>query len=271
MAAAMLALGAMAYTAQAQAGAHGKQYRITAGKGWQACEAYAATLNKLPSSVPAPICDLKLARVPGMQEPDWEELPVEQHLQWVYEIEQAMGRTFLAPEPLAEFEAWKRQREERVRDRNQAPRLRKARVAIADGGKLHTVLNYDVDRNLCRQAETMAGTKDYTDRYPFESKSSVFVVDDSTQKVVGGTYWYMRAMGELWLYRGKPYMFHQYLFGNQGKPDATLFVGRFEPIPPPTPGGMVYDLPGKASAPQYIPRPLCEIRFANPFENLFLK
>lgn len=123
------------------------RYTMPSGRGWGVCEAYLKFLNGTPADEEPPMCDLKLGRVPGMKEPDWEVLDIEQHLEYVHQMELIIGKFEIEPEPEKDFALWQVQRKERINKRDQKPRLRRAKVALVQGGPVETVLAYDFDKS----------------------------------------------------------------------------------------------------------------------------
>jgi hypothetical protein len=236
------------------------RYSISFGKGWAVCEAYAGYLNSLPASELPPVCDLKLQNVSGMKEPEWQELPIEPHLDWVHQIELIMGRSYIDPEPLADFELWKAQRVQRISRLQQSPRLRKARVATVFGAPPSTVLHYEVDTQLCQKEEEKlrSGKSAW-----MPDSSTLAAIEESTGKVRSTFAWGASQRGTLWLYQDTPYYFLHYFGYGRGSDGDTLAIRRVEQvIDPLLLGKSTTIIKSMLGDQQYADRELCEIRFA---------
>ena len=85
------------------------RYSLKSGSGWAVCEAYVKFLNAMPANEGPPLCDMKFKRVPGMREPDWEELNIAAHLPVVHQIELLLGIGHFTPAPDQDFDRWKEQ------------------------------------------------------------------------------------------------------------------------------------------------------------------
>jgi hypothetical protein len=250
------------------------RYTFIYGQGWEVCEAYIGFLNETPATEEPPICDLKLDRVPGMREPNWEVLDVWQNLPLVHQIELLLGRG--EPAPDRDFERWKTQFRARIDEQGQRPRLRRARLALvpekhfevgraeAGGprkiptGRIETVLAYDFDLNRC-----IGEVRKAREGQPYHlgsDQTNLFVFDEATQQVMGSGGFALFLQGEPRLYGDRlhyVYRAFDYTDGH-GKyaPGGNLVIKRFEPTYSPLPGH-----------PPYIWRELCRIRFDSPFRS----
>lgn len=234
------------------------RYTLPEGKGWSVCESYQKVLNSAPASVPPPICDLRLDRVPGMKEPDWEVLDLDQNLEVVHQVELVLGKTNIEPEPSREFDKWKRQFDERRQERGQQPRLRRARLALVDGGPVETVLSYDIDMTACQREAARAKKGAVFDSYLGLRHQLTF--DEAKHRVeVGGPLRSADTTGELLLYGGKPY----FVVRNFGSYDLDIgghvIFSRPESVSPRS------ELAIKYPDQKYYSRQICRIRFDYPF------
>lgn len=117
------------------------RYRLTLGKGTSVCEAYLKHLNAFPREEPAMICERKLnPAFSNFRKPDWEEIDVWEHLDWVYEIdyllkfpnhpgEDYFGYTLEGKKALS-FEDWRKDYEARTRAVGIKPRLYRATLPM---------------------------------------------------------------------------------------------------------------------------------------------
>ena len=260
-----------------ESGVSKPRYTLAHGQGWSVCESYLKFLNATPATEEPPLCDLKLKRVPGMREPDWEVLDVQQNLKLVHEIELILGRARIDPDPDRDFERWKLQFRERTQVQGQQPRLRRTRMTLvsqeyfeigaAGGmgrpqriptGRVEILLAYDLDLTSCEKELRKAkqgrpGGLGYT-------QTNVFVFDEETQRVMGSSGYAIGLEGEWWLYDGRPYYVNRQ-FGDAAGPKrgsldrgGHLYIKRVEPT--------YSSLPGD---PPYLGRDLCRIRFDYPF------
>lgn len=245
-------------------GASKHRYTLAHGKGWSVCEAYLKFLNATPATEEPPLCDLKLKRVPGMREPDWEVLDVHQNLKLVHEIELILGIGRIEPAPDRDFERWKTQFRERTQVQGQQPRLRRTRMKLVSKeyfeigaaevggpqkiptGRVETLLAYDLDLTSC-ETEVRKARQGQLHGLG-QDQPNLFVFDEATQRVMGDGSYGMRIQGELWLYGGRPYHFEH------PASDGQLIIKRVEPSDSMLPGD-----------PPYLDRELCRIRYDTPF------
>ncbi len=252
------------------------RYNLAHGKGWSVCEAYLKFLNATPASEEPPMCDLKLKRVPGMREPDWEVLDLQQNLKLVHEIELILGGGRIEPAPDRDFERWKAQFRERTQVRGEQPRLRRTRMKLVlqeyfeigaaevggprriPTGRVETLLAYDLDLTSCEKELRKArqGRIGGLGR----TQPNLFVFDEATQRVMGSGGYALRLEGEWWLYDGRPYYVNRQ-FGDAAGPKrgsldrgGHLYIKRVEPSSSMLPGN-----------PPYLDREICRIRFDYPF------
>jgi uncharacterized protein len=248
------------------------RYTFIYGKGWGVCEAYIKLLNATPANEEPPICDLKLDRVPGMREPDWEVLDVWQNLPLVHQIELLLGRGDPAPD--RDLERWKAQLRARIDEQGQKPRLRRVRMALvsekyfevgaaeAGGprriptGQVETVLAYDFDLNRCDR-EVRKARQGQSHRLG-RDQTNLFVFDEASRQVMGSGGFALSLEGEPRVYADRLHYVYR-AFGytdSHGRSDSggNLIIKRFEPTYSPLPGH-----------PPYIWRELCRIRFDSPF------
>ena len=234
-------------------------YTLTSGKGWAVCETYLKFLNATAVNEEMPMCDLKLKRVPGMLEPDWEELDISNHLGTVHQIELLLGVGHIEPAPEQDFGRWKVQREARTNANGERPRLRRTRLALVPGTAVEVVLSYDVDLQSCEKEVRRA-----RQRISFKAElgqPNFFVYDEVKHKVSGTSYWTTMARGFLVLFQRKPY-FLNLVYGWDGARDAgRIRISRFEPVSPSV--MQQHDFPND---PLYDSHELCSIRFDNPFQ-----
>lgn len=234
------------------------RYTLPSGKGWAICEAYLKLLNATPANEEVPTCDLKLKRVSGMREPDWEELDIAQNLETVHQIEVLLGVGHIDPAPEKDFERWKIQREARIKANEEKPRLRRTHLALVPGGPVETVFTYDFDTQLCEKEVHKA-----YHRIPARAElgePNFFIYDEVKKKVSGSSYWTTMARGSLELFQGKPY-FLNLTFGWDGYSAAgRINISRLEAVAPSV--MRLYDVPND---PLYDAHELCSIRFDYPF------
>lgn len=241
-------------------------YKMKWGHGWSVCESYLKALNARRAGEGPPLCSLNLDRLPGASEPKWEVLDIAAHLPLVHQVELLLGRSNIEPEPERDFEQWKAQREQRIKDKGQTPRLRRARVPLAADGPVETFLSYDLDVTGCAKA---AGSLHRPDGgFIGADVHPNFLLYDEVRKqprkpTLGTTYQDM-----LFLYRGRPHYVAQFVSQigdgvSPGKLDSvagivgSLFVGRLEPIAPSPEDS-------RSDWPPYRSHELCEIRFDAP-------
>lgn len=236
------------------------RYTIASGKGWSICEAYLKFLNSLPPTEETLRCDLKLRQVPGMREPDWQELDIAKNLPIVHQIELVLGVGHIEPNPEKDFKRWKVQRETRVKTNGEKPHLRRARLAVAADGAVETVLSYDVDINRCEKHLKLA--KATQPAAPGYREPNFFVFDEVKQRVLGSSYWTSMTGGVLVLFQGKPYYIELGFGGYDYNLDisGSLIVRRLEAVP----FSEVREL-SIPNNPLYDSHGLCRIRFDYPF------
>ncbi len=244
------------------------RFTMAHGQGWGVCESYLKFLNSMPIKEGPPLCDLKLRHVRGMKEPEWEVVTLQQNLKLVHQIELILGRGRIDPEPDRDFERWRLQFEQRIRQGMQ-PRLRRVQFRLvpqgyyeigkAEGrgpiqvpkGNLETLFAYDLDLTKCGK-EVHKANQGQLDVLG-QDQPNLFVFDNETQRVMGSASYALRLQGELWLFDGKPYQIEHPILGRAG--GTSLFRGdiamkRAEPT--------VSSLPGD---PPYVDRELCRISF----------
>ena len=253
-----------AATAKAQ-----PRYTLQSGRGWAVCEANLKFLNATPASEDPPLCDMKFKRIAGMREPDWEELDVAANLPVVHQIELLLGIGHIEPAPLRDFDLWKEQVRQRIKDQDQTPRLRRTRLAMLPGGPVETLLSYDQDANLCRkEVGSLKTGGQYRNKL---GEPNFFIFDEAQQRVLGGDFWVVHGAGTLWLYLDKPYYFNLYVGGgidplkvvNAGTLDGTLFVKRLEPALRSKYYESVFP-----NEPPYRDHELCAIQFNYPIARI---
>lgn len=117
------------------------RYRITLGKGTSVCEAYLKHLNAFPREEPAMLCERKLnPAFSNFRKPEWEEIDVWEHLDWVYEIDYLLkfpnhpnedyyGYTLEGKKTLS-FENWRKDYEARTQAAGIKPRLYRATLPM---------------------------------------------------------------------------------------------------------------------------------------------
>ena len=235
------------------------RYSMPSGRGWGVCEAYLKFLNSTPADEEPPMCDLKLARVPGMQEPDWEVLDIEQHLQYVHQMELILGKFEIEPEPEKDFALWQTQRKARIDKLGQQPRLRRAKLALVQGGPVETVLAYDFDTARCA-GEVKKARQGHV--YDMDlDRPHFFALDVKQTQVKGDAPWLVDMRGQLWLYGGAPYYANQSAQGDMGENAAYVYINRIRTL---TQTLSPDQLP-------YLRQELCRIRFDYPFPPLKAK
>lgn len=234
------------------------KYTMASGKGWSICEAYLKFLNSLPPTEETLRCDLKLKQVPGMREPDWQELDIAKNPPIVHQIELVLGVGHIEPNPEKDFERWKVQREKRMKANGEQPRLRRARLAVAANGAVETVLSYNVDIKQCEKQVAIAKAgKPYIVQL---GQPNFFIFDEAKQRVLGSSgYWVAMTDGVLTLFQGKPY-YIDLVFGGGVDVSGSVIVKRLEPVP--FSGVRELSIPNN---PLYDSHELCRIRFDYPF------
>ena len=190
------------------------RFRVTEGKGWTVCESYVRFLNSLPQSEPPPLCHLKLS--PDLKEPDWEELDIHSHLELVYSIEKRRAEKLRVPSdyypPVDNFDHWKSIVEQQISTGEAAPRLRRVRLALVEGGPVETILAYEKDRNSCDKEVKKQG---YTH---VGSRTSLFIWNEQDQKIEEYiSYIAFSLPSELLVFQGKPFTFCPSWQGVDGK------------------------------------------------------
>lgn len=233
------------------------RYTLSFGKGWVVCETYLKYLNATPASEEVPICDLKLKLVPGIREPDWEELDIAKHLKTVHQIELLLGVGHIEPAPEQDFERWKIQRKTRAKTNNERPRLRRTLLELVPDGDTETILSYDFDVQSCENEVHKARQK-----LPFRTglgEPNFFIYDEAKQKVVGSSYWTTMARGILAIFQDRLYFLDPFLGWQTGTIGRTWFVriSRLDVVPPNPVGMRMHDLPND---PLYDSHELCLVR-----------
>jgi uncharacterized protein YecT (DUF1311 family) len=234
------------------------RYTMHSGRGWAVCEAYVRSLNLAPANEGAPLCDLKLDRVPGITAPAMEELPIAGHLPLVHEIELIVGVGHITPAPAKDFVTWREQFERRAAD-GQKPRLHRYRGALSPGGPIETVLLYDVDQRQCaRQVEG---------RHGHDLAGSYLLLFDTAQgKVLPrnlGTFYL--GPHEIRLYNNQLYAFEVSVGSDIDGPNRSIrgggraLVYRFEFV------GRTVGPPADAEHDAYHRHEICRIWFDDPF------
>lgn len=236
------------------------RYTMPSGRGWGVCEAYLKFLNSTPADEEPPMCDLKLGRVPGMKEPDWEVLDIEQHLEYVHQMELIIGKFEIEPEPEKDFALWQVQRKERINKRDQKPRLRRAKVALVQGGPVETVLAYDFDAARCL-GELKKAKRGVVYDVGAPNRPHFFILDTNRQKILGTWDWPIRTLGEVWLYKEASYYMNLSVMDQVGERGVSVYVKRIQPI-------LQTRSPDE---PPYISQELCRIRFDYPFPPFAVK
>lgn len=259
-----LALALLLAALPAHAGPQGgkatkPRYTMPSGRGWGVCEAYLKFLNSTPADEEPPMCDLKLGRVPGMKEPDWEVLDIEQHLQYVHQIELIIGKSEIEPEPEKDFALWRVQRKERIGKLGQQPRLRRAKLALVQGGPVETVLAYDFDTARCAGEVKKARQGHVYDMRL--DRPHFFALDAKQEKAIGDVWWLTDMRGQLLIYGGAPYYMNQSSQGDMGESAAYVYVNRIQPL----------NQTLSANQLPYMRQNLCRIRFDYPFPPLKIK
>ncbi|MCK6406955.1 MAG: hypothetical protein L6Q60_13190 [Rhodocyclaceae bacterium] len=221
---------------------------------------YLKFFTATPAREEVPMCDLRLTRVPGMREPDWEELDIAKHLEIVHQIELLLGVGYIEPAPEKDFKRWKVQREARVHANGERPRLRRTQMTLVPNGPVETVLTYDFDVQLCEKEKHFARLG-----LPFSSelgKSNFFIYDEAKQKVAGSSLWTTMARGVLTLFQGKPYFLNPGFGWDGERASGGVKISRLEAVHPNAVGGRMHDFPDD---PLYGSHELCEVRFDYPF------
>lgn len=234
------------------------RFTMHSGRGWAVCEAYVRLLNLAPANEGAPLCDLKLDRVPGMTVAETEELQIAEHLPLVHEIELIVGVGHITPAPAKDFVTWREQFERRAAD-GQKPRLRRYRGALSQGGPIETVLLYDVDQGQCaRQVEGRHG-HDLAGSY-------LLLFDTGRGKVLPrnlGTFYL--GPHEIRLFNNQLYAFKTSVGSDIDGPDRSIrgggrvLVYRFQFV------GRTIGRPADAEHDAYHRHEICRIWFDDPF------
>lgn len=206
-------------------------YTIQSGKGWAVCEAYTKALNALPAEADFPYCSITDLKAAGVSLPRWEVLSVEENLPLLHRIEleawnsyryeATVGNRFVPP---AEFETWKVQRLERIRQLQQIPRLRKIRMPLVESGQMETMLVYDGDTHACQQSEQRI-IKLYGHRVGEASSPMKRLLDEKTGRLIGGPGWDVLTWGEIVMHRHRPYLVMPATFEKEA---LGLVINRFE-------------------------------------------
>lgn len=232
------------------------RYRITLGKGTSVCEAYLKHLNAFPREEPAMLCERKLhPAFSNFNKPDWEEIDLWQHLDWVYEIDYLLkfpnhpgedysGYTLEGKKTLS-FEDWRKGYEARTKSVGIKPRLYRATLPMEFWSapipgvrppstplppletKQRIWLAYDKGFDRCLDARSEELALEAGGLY------NVFVLDESGKRVD-----FQRFLiswpgsvnkADLLVYRGKTYF--TYVLGDSAdrRKIGTLFIARPKP------------------------------------------
>jgi hypothetical protein len=221
-----LCVGAAALAANADVTT--PRYRLTKGKGYSMCEAYAASANALPAEDPPMLCEQKA--LSQFRLPQWDALDLEDHLSLVYQASMLLppyDQRGVAHPPL---EDWRKDFLARVQRGELKPRLRRSRLALNERG-VETLILYEPDVTACERYKVAAG-------------GHLFVLRDGSrlEAIVGLSTLWINVLG---------YHDRAAFTFLAAESDAAWITGLYT----------VY--PKRVSADQYVLRDLCEVSFNN--------
>ena len=227
------------------------RYRIILGKGTSVCDAYLKHLNSFSREEPAMLCERKVnPSFSNFTKPEWEEIDLWQHLDWVYEIdyllnfpnhpsEEYYGYTLEGKKVLS-FEDWRKDYESRTRDAGIKPRLYRASLPMEFW--LEPPINKPWPELITRPRVWLAYDKGFDRCLDASSEESalvagglynVFVLDESARKVDFQRFlvsWPGSVSSvDLLVYRGKTYFTHIVGNSTNRRKIGTLFIARPKP------------------------------------------
>ena len=175
-----------------------ERFVVADGKGYAVCRVYLDSLN-LPSS--SLNCGERIP--PGFKRPDWQEMNVNKHLDWVYQILQEQGNV-----PAGQtFKLWSTTFIEQIKAGKISPQIRKIQVLQSDDEEAITLIAYKDNREGCNRLQ----------KKPLHFGQGGFgfayfrlLSDEPTVRLLAFSdengYVSSRTVSELLLYAGKPYL-----------------------------------------------------------------
>lgn len=225
------------------------RYTISEGRGSSVCDGYLKVLNSIHDELAYPICEQRLSpHFKDLREPGWEILDPMQNLDAVYAIEQDLASAIrdANKNPLPEFESWKAEFAQRIKEGN-VPHLRRASLKLVADGPLETVLAYESGLFACDK-QLAAGQP------PFPGGGAyLYLFDTQTQsldKKSAGQF--SRVPRELLIYQGRPLLFSTYVASYNADVAGHIIVKHFNRYVPPNASAI------------YLVEQRCRIRFDWP-------
>lgn len=257
MAGLVIANACFAETGLKQIHVKNEKFTISEGKGWSICENMRAYLNKTDQQ---PRCSLAIDNMPGIHEPKWQNMNIEENLPLIHQMELLLGKTYIYYDkklnnvkggfmPSKNFEQWQIHFNTRIKKQQETPQLRKTRLKLSEDGKLETIIQYNQNINGCKSELE----RNKRIQHPF-SYSHTFVYDNNSNSVVAGKYWDIISSGKLLTYNNKTYLIDLFFGSNNQDVAGHISAKRLEHTDDPS------------VIPPYLTTLVCSIRFDYPFQ-----
>lgn len=248
------------------------RYRLAFGKGTSVCEDYLKHLNAFPPDEPAMICERKIhPNLTEFKSPEWEEIDIFKHLEWVYEIDYQLhfphhknenfyGYTSVGKKAM-DFDTWRKDYEARTRAVGIEPHLYRAILPLEEWStaipgafppstplpplvrKPRVWLAYDKGFDRC--------TDWNKENIALESGGiyNIFVLNEARDEIDFKAFLFSisQSKSDVFVHREKTYLTHAAITDLENK-TATLFISMALPTPGP-------DLS------KYIQKNICRIEF----------